>query len=118
MQAPIDDPIPSTETRVARPLPGPCFLLGHREIQATTLVQLECDLIDGVDRRFFLLALRRYEMKRSWRVPIFLSVVSNERGDMGYWVSSRNVVVVIRARRPAWWPRLKIWLGRFRKGKP
>ena len=92
--------------------------MGHREIQATTLVQLECDWIDSVDRRFFLLALRRYEMERSWRVPIFLSVVSNERGDMGYWVSSRNVVVVIRARRLAWWPRLKIWLGRFRKGKP
>ena len=54
-------------------------------------------------------------MRSSQRPP---DVVSNERGDMGYWVSSRNVVVVIRARRPAWWPRLKIWLGRFRKGKP
>jgi hypothetical protein len=50
-----------------------------------------------------------------WAPP---DVVSSERGDMGYWVSSRNVVVVIRARRPAWWTQLKIWLGRFRNGKP
>ena len=115
MQAPIDDPIRPRKRASPGPLPGPCFLLGTVKFKPQPWFNWN---VTGSIVLIGVFSPRRYEMKRSWRVPIFLSVVSNERGDMGYWVSSRNVVVVIRARRLAWWPRLKIWLGRFRKGKP
>ena len=63
-----------------------------------------------IPSRCLIVAMRSSQRRR----PTWLEM--NE-AIWDHWVSCRNVALVIRARRPAWWAQLKIWLGRFGKGK-